>query len=221
VSGVHPRWNNLVAGWPLNETSDGSASVQRADVLGALTLTDNNTTPSAAGQIGNAASFASASNESLSRADSAAFDAIAGTNGFTINCWIKWTANSPFAKDTGGVNREWLLYQDGDWYVFQADATWQKVATGLTADGNFHMYTLGWNPANGKVFAYKDDGAIIESAGTLTSVQNTTTALSLGKYPVANSFTGLLDEFYIFSGAKDATWKTAMYNAGAGRSYPD
>lgn len=48
--------NGLVAGWLMNETSNGSVQVDRVDVLGVATLTDNNTTASNAGGKNGAAS---------------------------------------------------------------------------------------------------------------------------------------------------------------------
>ena len=220
--GVHARWANLVAGWKLDEASDGSAPVARADVLGALELTDNNTTPSAAGIIGNGANFTAANSEFLSHADHAVFDSITGSGGFTICFWLKWTAGVPISKDTGAAGREFLMWVDGSLYVFQTDAISQQVATGHTADSNWHMYTFGWDPSDSKVFVQKDNGARTKSAGTITGLANTTTQFNISSYNGGSSpLTGQVDEVYMFTGAKDEAWVTDMYNAGAGRSYPN
>src|SRR3972149_1905325 len=102
--GVDPRWDDLVAGWKLDESSDGSAPVARADVLGVYELTDNNTVASATGKIGNAASFVTANSESLSVADTD--DALdGGDRDLTYSLWIKTTTvtqQSIFAKSNSG-----------------------------------------------------------------------------------------------------------------------
>lgn len=65
-----PGTANLLAHWPLQEYSGASDTTTRVDATGnGYDLTDNNTTPSATGQVGNCADFAAANSEYLSIAD--------------------------------------------------------------------------------------------------------------------------------------------------------
>lgn len=63
--------DDLVAYWKLDEPSDGSAQVDRADSVGSNTLTDVNTTASVAGKISLAADFVRADATELSIVDNA------------------------------------------------------------------------------------------------------------------------------------------------------
>src|SRR3990172_6871113 len=97
ASGGAWRWlnmaliDNLVSYWKLDESSDGSSPVTRADSAGSNTLSDGNTTPSAAAKISNGANFRAASSEYLYKT---AFSGLNfGTGDFSISSWVYFTAN--------------------------------------------------------------------------------------------------------------------------------
>jgi hypothetical protein len=96
----------LKAFWRLNE-----ATGDRLSQVGAHTLTDNNSVLSAAGKIGNAAVFDSASNESLSKASHA--DLASADESFTLSAWVSLdntNDNNPLiAKWSAPANNEYLL----------------------------------------------------------------------------------------------------------------
>jgi len=222
--GVDPRWDNLVAGWKLDESSDGSAPVPRADVLGVYELTDNNTTASAAGKIGNAASFVAANSESLSLADT---DNVmdGGDRDLTYSLWIKTTTVTQqciFAKSNSGGDHALFISAAGilRWEFTSFNREVQSAAA--VNDGVWHHVVVWHDSSNGDLKLVVDDGAVRTTTGLVTYFTNDQ-AFAIGNGVVGNHFDGAVDEFYRWDtliGA-DTTWRTDMYNADVGRSYPD
>ena len=214
--GVDPRWDDPVAGWKLKEYSDGSGAVPRADVLGVYELTDTNTTASAAGIIGNGASIVTLDTNYLSNA------ALSFTGGsWTLVTWFKptdldanrmllgcETANTGFRVEARiGGNATVGIYD-------AAGSLSLTLPVAFTA-GNWTMLTL-WSDGV-KTYGAFNGGGTTEAAKSPAA----NTGLNLGtKLAPSTYVNGVIDETYIFSTAKDAAWRTDMYNAGAGRSYP-
>jgi hypothetical protein len=218
--------NNLVSAWKLDESSDGSAPVVRVDAHGSNDLTDNNTVASAlkgagapANMPANVASFVGANSEYLSVADNASLDAMSGAGGMSVALWLgDYVASSPAGKDTGVANREWVLYANGNIYVFQTDAISQLAGSSFTA--GWHLFVFGWDPGDGKVFISKDGAAKTLSAGTLTGMQNTSTQLNIGAYGGGTDpVTAKISSVLVASRAWNAGEITDLWAGGAGLFY--
>ena len=104
-------YNNLRVYWNLDETSGDRVASFEAGAA-SLTLTDNNTVPSAGGRLGRAADF-NGTNEFLSIADTPALSI--GVTQFSLCFWINRDDDPvgdeiPLAKwDAAGGNREYLV----------------------------------------------------------------------------------------------------------------
>ena len=224
-AGPHPRWANLVAGWKLDEPSDGSVSVPRADVLGVYGLTDNNTVASVAGVTGSAANIVGASNESLT-INTTAFR-MAGD--LTLALWVQ-------SKGTPGGDAMVGGYRDAavtdDFQIFQGAFTnnfFARVRDSVEAEVKQTFRTVtqdAWHlliavyTASDRVVRLSSDGdAFTASTALTTGLRQLGTTWRIG-HPGAGQAI-YVDDTYLFSEAKDAAWITDMYNGGAGRAYPN
>ena len=225
--GVDPRWDNLVAGWKLDESSDGSGAVPRADVLGTYELTDNNTTPSAAGKISNGASFTAANSESLTRSNM----------GWTSDTWtICFWFNGPdgagglvelgdaWATQVFGVHLQTTGGANNQFRAWASDGVAHNGGVLVTASGTenqWHLIVATFDGTNAHISL--DGAAFVDDADTIgAQYQSGTMDLKIGEAFSGSGFlTGTLDEVYMFSDAKNITWVSGLYNSGAGRSYPD
>lgn len=219
--GVHERWDNLIAGWKLDESSDGSAPVPRADVLETYELTDNNTTASATGFIGNAASLVKLDSTYLSNA---AGPSAQGLGEFLIAAWIKPSSGVHYYHHGNyGAKNIFIITSNTDarFYYYGATGNCIARAPATLTYGTWNL-VIGWyDSATGLAYVQVNDGTIFDSGATTTTpIVTALTIFRIGESS-ANTAEGLVDEFYVFSSKKDAAWRTDMYNAGAGRSYPD
>lgn len=213
--GIHPRWDNLLVGWKANESSSGSSPVPRADVLETYELSDINTTPSAAGLIGNAASFTAASGERLVNTSLAL-----PSGSFTIVYAIKSPLAGTWRHLTigdGTVGVSFLSVSGGTTY-FQRYNSGAVSVSRLVPTNSFAIIFGWWNAAIGELGVQIGNGS---PATTTTTAPAAATGIGLGASPAGgNPMTGLLDEIYVLAEAKDSNWRTEFDNGGAGRSYP-
>jgi len=220
-AGVNARWNNLVGGYKMDEFSDESVGVVRADVLGVYDLTDNNTVPSIAGIIGNAAHFTAAESEYLSTPAPALF---AAGDIRTVTFWYYMTADGgnpslwQVANNPGDVGRA-LIYVSGT--APNKTITMYANGGGTTSAGFF-----GLNEWHQVVYTF--DGVNSHKLYVDTVLRATRTVTDGGG--ATNMFfgtsgagfhNGYIDEGYVFSDFKDTDWILDMHNSGAGRSYPN
>lgn len=216
---VHPRWDGLAAGWKVDESSDASVSVPRADVLWVHTLTDVNTVESAVGLIGNAAKFVAAE---ATRLQNASFS-LDTTSDFTVVMHIDDARNAKIAL--------WL--DNGTDIVLQLfilSTTSSRARLYNTAGGNTTRDTTGGVATgfNCAIFGLRSGGLFNSLNGNPTSVTafsgtpRTASRISLGgDFGTGQQTQGLIDEVYVFTrGLSDADIAD-MYNGGAGRSYPN
>ncbi len=196
-------WSGLVSYWPLNETSG-----TRYDVVGTNHLTDVNTVGYATGKHGNAASFVAASNQILSHA---ALNAFSGD--YTIAMWVKSSllagtyyffsaSGGPYLYWTNTTNSFTLIHGTGTVAVIDAAFDQWKLVIAWSASG---ILGLQVDTANNTVPAHTTPAE---------------TEFILGGVSGTGYLTGLLDEVSLFNVAKDAAWRTAMWNSGAGKFYP-
>ena len=86
----------------------------------------------------------------------------------------------------------------------------------------WHHVVLWHNATEGKLHLVVDDGAV-RSSPAIGSYYTDNGNLRIGSRLSADFFTGNVDEFYRWNTliGDDAAWRTDMYNAGAGRAYPN
>lgn len=135
-------YNGLVALWKMNEASDGSAPVSRADSKGSNTLTDINTTASATGLLGNAAAFVIADQTSLECNDNTVLSM--GDVNFTFLIWVK-TGSS-----VTGTQIILSKYYSAEYqmYIYGTKFEWDFRNTANSAENHLTATTFGNLSAN-------------------------------------------------------------------------
>ena len=213
----------------MDETSDGSGPVTRVDSVTATgnDLTDNNTCASAAGKIGNAASFITANSESLTRTSNASLQT--GDIDFTIAGWAWLDSLTPNDEgivekwDTAG-QREYALVIETSRFRFY----WSPDGTAIssreaTTFGNlsistwyffecFHdatANTINIRINNGTADSVADGGGLV--AGT--------SIFQIGR-DGANFLAGRVDELGFWKRLLTTGERAALYNGGTGLTYP-
>lgn len=204
---------SLESYWKLDE-----ASGTRNDSHGANHLTDNNTVTSAAGIIGNAAQYTSGNNESLSHVDNASLSI--GDIDFTFSFWVNITdvVVGLIQKDNGASGGIASYYNGAGGIVFYV-----KCVSGTITNSTVFTTFSAWT----HVRLYHDSTADLIG----TSINNAApTTLTTGGSPIITSAaaleigyassTGLIDEFGFWKRLLTPTECTAIYNGGAGLTYP-
>lgn len=209
-----PLLSGLVHYWTLDE-----ASGTRADSVGSVTFTDNNTVGSAAGKNSNAATFVTASSEYLSSTSTA----MRFTAGITRSLWFRSTTVGVFrmiaTKDDVAGNREWALYiTGGNALTFWLDAGAQSITVASVADSNWHFVVM-WRDSDGTAHAQMDGGTV--GNGSATSPVLGTAEFRLGgRADGSFYFQGDIDEFGEWSRVLTADERATLYNSGTGKFYP-
>jgi hypothetical protein len=215
---------DAVAYWTLDE-----ASGTRADTVGTNHLTDNNTVGSAVGKIGTAGSFVRASSEYLSRADNAALSL--GASDLTISAWVYLNSkpggpNCIVSKYQSGTN-EYLLYYDGSADRFRLLVYTSGSLVWVTANVPGSPALSTWHHVVGTFTLSGATGRLIVNDGTADSASgsgtpnDSTWAFTIGANALGTeAFDGRIDEVGIWKRVLTATEITALYNGGAGLTYP-
>lgn len=227
-SGGLNLFEDLWAGWKLDESSGGSSPVTRADVLGALTLSDPNNCPSITAKFGNGAKFpVEAGARRLTRAS------VVLPNTLTVSLWYKIEGGNN--GDTRGY-----LFAGGDGasavqfnlnvYGGVANAYWADGSNYVASSKSPSPTGTAWhhvvgrgNYATKKIRLSFDGAHSAESAALSGNPYRTAVTLYIGR--IAN-FGGAaadhlwVDEVSVFSTYKDDAWVAAMYNGGAGIALP-
>jgi hypothetical protein len=217
--------SGVVAFWKL-----GEASGTRSDSVGSNHLTDNNTVTQAAGKVGNAASFASASSEYLSVADNA--DLSTGDVDFTFAGWFylttKTVAMDLFAKWGASGQFEYILTYDQttDRFIFfvsnNGTATVPVTASTFGSPSTAPWYFIVvYHDAAGNLIGISVNNGAFNTAAHTTGVFNSTAPFQIG---------GRASSPMYLNGRGDAVgfWKrlltapeiTELYNGGSGKEYP-
>jgi len=235
--------DNLYAYYKLNETSDGSASVSRVDSSGnGRTLTDNDGNggkvycASTTGKIENAAVI-TATNNGCYLTHNVASPAELNLNQFTVSGWVYtedttditcgcfaicyglYTSIIKCDIQTTDVIRWRVDVESSGSYVYcnsyapVSFGEWQHLALVFTGAGSSFTAT-----------AYKNavPGTPVEFTEPLKSNLNTYQRIYIGRQPSDTSHRRLqhIDEVGFWNRALSVDEITALYNSGAGLSYP-
>ena len=218
--------NNLFAFYSLEEASGARADSH----TGGYTLTDNNTVTQAAGVVGNAASFAAATLEYLSRADEAALRF--GDANFCMAGWVYMAdkaATRVFASKLGAAGTlEWEVFYNlgADRYRFlvsgdgTANTTISAVSHGSPAAAAWTFLYAEHNADANTIGISINDGPLDTAAHT-TGIFGGAAPFVLGATGVPNLYhNGNLDQWGFWKGRVLApSSRTWLYNGGSGRSY--
>ncbi|MGE3180934.1 MAG: LamG-like jellyroll fold domain-containing protein [Phycisphaerae bacterium] len=222
--------SGLISWWGLNE-----ASGTRNDQHGSNHLTDNNTVTAATGLVvPNAASFASASTEYLSRADNADLSLASGS--WTIAGWVRptglsadwaWVSKYQSTGNDKGFFAGYYQPSDRFYFVVSADgsATTNVFANNHGAPDNstWVYYVIYHDAARGVIGIQIDNGTADESAYASGSIYDTATAFCLSGINLNTGlkFNGRMEQVGVWRRVLDDFEKSWLYNSGAGRSYRD
>lgn len=147
ASATDPGTANLLAYWPMQEYSDGSAQVDRVDFSGnGYDLTDTVTTPSAVGKVGNCADFEATNSEYLSRNHVIGHD-----TDFSISVWVKMEA---VPSDDVQIYAEGLVGSQNNIWLFRDD-----VGSGTGSGRDNTVAFACWGTGNNIVKVTCADGA--------------------------------------------------------------
>lgn len=204
--------NSLVAFWKCDESSG-----DRADSVGANTLTDNNTVTSNNGIVySNAAEFASASSESLTITDNAALSM--GDIQMFFGGWVYLTAKVgqkvAFSKSDRGANqRSYFVWYDATPDRFQAgfNSTGSGSSTLVSANGlgspalNTWYFILAWHDSVTNTINISINGREPDTASFSTGIFDNTAPFRIGGDTI--------------SGALNAAWDGRIGPVFVGKNY--
>lgn len=218
--------DGLVSYWRLEE-----ASGVRVDQVGTNDLTDNASVGQAAGKIGQAAAFARASSQFLSRASNAS---LVMSSDFTIASWVYLTGvpaagleYSIVTKDSGAV-AEYLFECNYSSAAFWRMVIWAggvaKVRESSSAPvAATWTFVVGWYDSAAQTVNIQVNDGTVDSAATGAAALTTGTGTFEigGRNGVPAAYhDGRVDETGLWNRVLTAGERTMLYNGGAGITYP-
>jgi hypothetical protein len=222
---------SLAAYWKLDESSAGSSPVTRSDSIGGMHLTDNNTVASATGIISNGGAFVVADQTSLSHVNDAVLQM--GDIDFTLTAWANPSTTTGFpavvSKDNSAGTRDYMIqigYPTTAKFGFQvalAAGGTKNVANTLALSTGQWYFVVAWHDATAdKIYLQVNNGTPAELATTGALASPSTNTFRIGAYGGSdnNWWGGTIDEVGIWKRVLTATERTALYNGGAGFTYP-
>jgi hypothetical protein len=228
----------IVSYWNLNEASDASGAVTRSDSCGTNHLTDNGTTPSTPGLIGNGALFTAAKSEYLSIASNASLQM--GGSDFTITAKVKLTNTTSVHElvnkynSYGSNQREYALsynYNSVGYvenrFVFIVSATGSSTAVKVFASamgepvaGVIYHLKCWFDNTLKKIFISVNNGTP-ESTSCPNGVFSGSSPFIIGGLPAANRYSSaMVDEVGLWKRLLTTAEDTTIYNGGNGKTYP-
>ena len=217
--------DSIVAYWKLDE-----ASGTRYDSVGSNNLTDYNTVGTTTGRIGTAISFASGNTDKyLGCADNDALSM--GDIDFTIAGWFKVTATNGNGQlvnkwDWNIPSREYLVDVHPSTYcrfaIAQTDQTQASVADTFYPSIGDWTFLVAWHDATANTINIQVNARTLVSTAHSGGVNNGTAAFTIGPYSVLSNyaFSIDIDEVGIWKRVLTSDERTALYNSGAGFTYP-
>lgn len=232
ITSTSPLRNGLAGYWRLEEASGTRFDCSK----NGNHLTSNNSVGQAAGvsgYTGNAATFVSASSQSLSIADNASLSV--GDSQFTIAGWVYLVSTNAtgivFAKRESGVAAgTWNLFWNasGNRFAFNVYGAGGAVAGSASAN------TYGAPPLNTWIFlvakhdhiantaSIQVNNGAVDSISTTAALVDDSTLVRIGaQNATATAFlNGRVDELGIWSRTLTSGEITKLYNAGLGTHFP-
>lgn len=214
--------DNLISYWSLADL---------ADAHGSNTLTNNATVTFTTGKVGNAASFASASNQYLSVASNAALQT--GDIDFTLACWVNMTTKSAtmgiVSKSNStlaaGIEYDLFYTTATDRFRFRvstgsANVTVDDTTLGAPSTGTWYFIVCWHDSVNNQIGISTNAGTAVTAAHS-TGVQSNTFPFEIGRdcADTTRDFNGLIDEAALWKRVLTGAERTELYNAGSGRDY--
>ena len=206
--------------WALDE-----ASGNRADTVGSVTLTDNNSVTSATGLFGTAAEFDASNSEMLTNTTSG-FDFY--TNDFTINIWATKTVDSSsfiglFSNRFGTVSNGWITLGTRD-RILTLEV---KSVTNITASDSFNphnqgwqMYTITYNATSKVLTLYRNTTSAGTAGAGTPEPGDASNGISIGRwFEGAQHWDGLSQGVGLWTRILDSDEIDELYNSGDGLAY--
>ncbi|MFA5926665.1 MAG: DUF2341 domain-containing protein, partial [Patescibacteria group bacterium] len=227
--------SGMVGRFNLDETSGNT--VRDATLTNANNLTDNNTTPSVAGKVSNAANLASANNEYLRIVDNPSLRT--GDIDFTVSGWVN-LASKPEAGvivgkwQHGGdrTQNEWVLEYDGptsgDRFRFYVSSNGTAVSANASADNlgspslSTWYFIVAWHDAANNTINIQVNNGTVNTTSWSSGVFGGTSAFTIGSHEYSGTtypWNGQIDEISFWRRTLTADEKTVLYNAGNGKAY--
>jgi hypothetical protein len=210
---------DLAAYWKLDE-----ASGTRVDSYSnAQDLTDNNTVTSTTGKQGNAARFAVASSEYLSRADSTTLSV---SDSFTFAFWIRTTTDQATSGFVEKENEYKVSKSGADnigFTVFDSvSGTTGAVDLGTTINNaTWYHVVATYDHSDKKARVYVNNGSeALASTALSNGPKDAAGNFYMGIDTAAGWYDGDLDEVGFWKRVLTPTERTTLYNSGNGVTYP-
>ena len=222
---------NLVSYWKLDESSGNAA-----DAHGSNTLTNNNTTPFAAGMLNNGADFEAGSSQSFSLAD-ASQSGLDLSTALSFSMWVKLesapgTQYQLINKLSQPANESYFFAYRTAGGTAHLRLSVDETGLGILQDiyavnqtlnnGQWYHLAVTWDGPTMTAKLYVD-GAQIGSDQTNSqsdAIYNGAAAFGLGT-PLVEGFDGMMDEVGVWSRVLTAAEVAALYNSGTPAAYAD
>lgn len=227
-SGHATLTSGLLSYWKFDEVSSGSA-VTRADDPGTSDLTDQGSTPSAAGKFSLGASFTAASEQKLSSAS----DILpAGAGDYSVAIWVYQAGNVYQPAFWNGIfassvehSTIYIDATDGGragFWVFDGTTFTSGQVTGLGSTTQWWLLVGVYDSAAKQAYVSVNGGALTSTVGPNVSarVSGTATISQLGHSPVSATYaTGVQDQLVVWSRVLSASDISELWNGGVGTAY--
>lgn len=207
--------NSLFAYWNLNE-----AAGVRADSLGVRNLT-NNGVSAVAGMISNGILGVPPTGNLVYNGLQSDFEFVGSA--FTFCAWVKLTDKATDYSIVGpyraAITRSWRMHYSkaSDAYVFNILNNGAVVAPVAPVIGTY-AFVAWWNDLTNS-YIQINNGTIV-SAAVATPLPGAADFKIGSDHSDVNPFNGAVDEVGVWNRVLNAAERSALYNSGAGKTYP-
>lgn len=218
----------LVAYWKLDEFSSGAGAVSRQDTgVGALHLTDNGNTPSAAGRVNLGASL-NGTTRYLSRAHHASL--AFGNTDFTFGIWFNQSGETAGVHpligkgNAPGTNQDYLIYcylGGARFHTYNGtDVSFLAIPQISTVPAGWN-FLLCWQDVTANTLNMQlNNGAVVSDTRTGPAAAATGGFAIGAGFGTAYLFAGGVDEVGVWSRVLTPVERSALWNWGAGKTHP-
>jgi hypothetical protein len=212
---------NLVSYWKMDE-----ASGQRNDSVGTNHLTDNNTVTSVAGKLSLASHFVLTNSEFLSLAYNATLEPLETTGPFTLAGWVRpntATAGTQYIASSGGNDAGLQVFWDSsslELGAYLSTSQIRRTGGATVVSGTFYFFTVTANGTN-LILTLNNGTPVSGLTGAVTGAANNNFVLGCHNPASPSAFSNIdIDELGFWNVVLSASLQTALYNSGAGITYP-